>query len=301
MVIAATAGFAAKGVFAKLAYAQAMTVTSLVLLRFAMAVPLFWAGVSLFRQQKQGACTQITAWKGCVIGGVLFFVATLCDFTAVSLIDVGISRVILFTFPVWVIFINAVRDRTLPPGRALICFTAAYFGVCLLVLPDGLNDLSQLNGAGVAWSLASAVTYAVYLVNAQETMKSIGSIHYTALSNTVTMVCAVIYFAVTAEAQDWVWQPAGIGWVAVLALISTVIPFFLLLEGVKRIGASQASLLTLFGPGVTLGLAFLILGETLSPGQGAGFVLVILAIGMIRPGNVIEAGVRKWVTGGRSV
>ena len=185
-------------------------------------------------------------------------------------------------------------------ARALICFAVAYFGVCLLVLPDGFGDLSQINGTGLAWALGSAIAYAVYLVNAQETMKTMGSMHYTALSGTVTMVCVLIYFALIAEPQDWVWQPAGIGWSTILALISTVIPFFLMSEGIKRIGASQSSLLTLFGPGVTLGLAFLILGETLSIGQGAGFVLVILAIGMIRPGNVIEAGMRK-LTGGKSV
>ena len=63
------------------------------------------------------------------------------------------------------------------------------------------------------------------------------------------------------------YPSVGVFWGVVNAIACTVIPFFLLFEGIRRAGAVRASLLTLSGPVVTAVAAWAILGETLSPIQ----------------------------------
>jgi len=58
----------------------------------------------------------------------------------------------------------------------------------------------------------------------------------------------------------------------------TVVPFLLLAEGIRRIGASREALITTIGPPVTLVLAFFLLGESMTWIQLAGSALVILGV-----------------------
>jgi drug/metabolite transporter (DMT)-like permease len=63
-----------------------------------------------------------------------------------------------------------------------------------------------------------------------------------------------------------------------MALFCSVLPFLLITEGIRRVGASRSALISTVGPVSTLVLAALLLGETLVPSQLAGAALVIVAI-----------------------
>jgi drug/metabolite transporter (DMT)-like permease len=85
------------------------------------------------------------------------------------------------------------------------------------------------------------------------------------------------------------------------AIACTVIPFFLLFEGIRRCGAVRASLLTLCGPVVTAAGAWAILGETLTPLQIAGFAITIVSVAslslprelIMRAGGAVLAKCRR--------
>ena len=71
-------------------------------------------------------------------------------------------------------------------------------------------------------------------------------------------------------------QPAKVVWLSIaMALISTVMPIWLMAEGIKRIGANQASMIGAIGPVLTIFFGWLILNEAITPVQiiGAGLVL----------------------------
>jgi drug/metabolite transporter (DMT)-like permease len=60
-----------------------------------------------------------------------------------------------------------------------------------------------------------------------------------------------------------------------MAVVSTVLPTWMMAEGIGRIGANRASIVSSIGPVSTIVLAFLVLGEAITPVQlgGAGLVL----------------------------
>jgi drug/metabolite transporter (DMT)-like permease len=72
-----------------------------------------------------------------------------------------------------------------------------------------------------------------------------------------------------------------------MAAVSTVLPIVLTSEGIRRIGASHASIVASVGPIATIFLGFGFLGEPITAIQLAGCALVlagILAITVPRKG-----------------
>jgi len=277
LVLLATLGLSFKGIFAKLAYADGISVSALLLLRFALAVPLFWLGVLAMRER--GAAPM--CWRDCrdcSVTGALFFCAAWCDFSALHLIEAGISRIILFTFPGVIMVINAVRDRRPPATRQMVGFTVAYTGLLLLLIPHGGDELSAARLEGVLWAFGASVSYAAFWVASQGIMTRIGSARFTAASNTATLAMFALFMLPTLNAGDWSVSSGAAGWVVLIVAICTVLPFFLLFEGIRRSGTAEASVVTLSGPLMTMAAAWVLLGERLSPLQAIGFAVVIVGI-----------------------
>lgn len=276
----ATVALAFKGVFAKFAYMSDMGVDAVLLLRFGVAVPLFWLGVVVLARKT--APLSWAQWKACTFAGVMFFLATYCDFTSISKIGVSVSRLILFTFPMIVMLINAVMSRRAPTLHQWAVFVTTYAGILLVMAPDGLQGFEHFDWIGAAWAMGSAVTYAIYLITSQEIMKSIGSVRFTAASGSVTLVIMLAVIPVSAASGSITFPLEGVFWGGMIAVFCTVIPFFLLFEGIKRCGATQASLISLTGPILTMIAAWLILDETLSTVQIIGAVITIVGVSSLK-------------------
>jgi drug/metabolite transporter (DMT)-like permease len=131
LVSVATAAIAFKGIFARFAYLEGASVTELLLLRFLIASPVF---LIIAHVVSPGTAANVPVkWKAHLLAGTLFFAATLCDFTAIEQIGAALSRIILFTYPVWVILLNATRSRRAPPRRQLVLFATVDAGLATVV------------------------------------------------------------------------------------------------------------------------------------------------------------------------
>ncbi len=281
LVSVATLGLAMKGIFAKLALATGLTVGALVVLRLGLAWPLFWAGAAL-RGEGDPRGLSRRDWRDCAMAGLLFLAATLSDFTAIDRLGASLSRIVLFTFPVIVVAINAAVERRMPRRRDLVAFAVSYGGL-ILVLAPGRAGLPDGLWVGVAWSLTAAVSYAVYLVVAQRIVRRVGSARFTVAANTAAVAGVAVYGLAALDGADFtVAAPAeAVLWLAAIVGFSTVVPMFLLYEGIRRLGAGRVSLISLAGPAVTLLVAWLVLDETLTPTQIAGFAVVLLGVGLL--------------------
>ncbi|SCA57164.1 conserved membrane hypothetical protein [Candidatus Terasakiella magnetica] len=289
-VFISTIALAFKGVFAKFAYMADMSVDALLLLRFGIAAPLFWVGV-YFMARKSAPLTA-SQWKTCSFAGLMFFFATYCDFTAISKIGVSVSRLILFTFPMMVMLINALLMKKPPTPHQWFVFFTTYFGIALVMAPNGMASLDGFDWVGASWALGSAFTYAVYLVTSQEIMKSLGSVRFTAASGSITLLIMLAVIPISASSEDLSFPIDGVFWATIIATACTVLPFFMLFEGIKRCGATQASLITLAGPIITVIAAWLILDETLSSLQMVGAAITIMGVASLKSTWVIDM-VRK--------
>ena len=73
-----------------------------------------------------------------------------------------------------------------------------------------------------------------------------------------------------------------LGWLACIAVVSTVAAISLFFAGLRRVGPTTASILSTVEPLVTVLLAFLVFGETLTGVQLLGGALVLGAVLALR-------------------
>jgi drug/metabolite transporter (DMT)-like permease len=68
-----------------------------------------------------------------------------------------------------------------------------------------------------------------------------------------------------------------------MVVCSTVLPFFLLFEGLGRVNAAEAGMLTLFGPVVTVVVALWVFpDEQLAPLQWLGMAVVLVSVASLK-------------------
>jgi drug/metabolite transporter (DMT)-like permease len=75
-------------------------------------------------------------------------------------------------------------------------------------------------------------------------------------------------------------QEAGTHWWygILLAVVATVLPSFMLSNGMKRIGSNNVAIISAVGPVSTIVQAHFVLGENIFPAQIVGTILVIIGV-----------------------
>src|SRR6185295_5758690 len=77
-------------------------------------------------------------------------------------------------------------------------------------------------------------------------------------------------------------RPVGWLWIALLAIVSTVVPVACVFAGVRAVGAPTAAILSCAEPAVTVALTAAVYGERLTAGQLAGGAAVVAAVAVLQ-------------------
>jgi drug/metabolite transporter (DMT)-like permease len=268
-------------IFATRAYAAGLGVTTLLALRFALAAAVFWAIVGVRRVVAcRPAPTELDVprrARGAVLVALVLGAGYSAQsgffFSALRHIDVGLTSLLLYTFPALVCIGSVALGRERLGPRKASALGLATAGTALVLLGGGSG---QLRLTGVLLGLGAGVTYSVYILVADGVVGRIDAWRFSAL---VTTGAAI---AVTGAgiATGSLAPPAGAGWlwVGAIALVSTVLPVSTFLLGLERVGAPTASIVSTVEPVLTVSLAVLLLGETLGPAQLLGGALVMAAV-----------------------
>jgi drug/metabolite transporter (DMT)-like permease len=279
--LVAAIGFSAKAIMVKLAYHDTVDPITLLALRMAFALPFFL--VVAARENRNKHSQPLTARDKLAVIGLGFigyYLASYLDFLGLQYISAGLERLILFLYPTMVVLISALvfGDRI---GRtARFALLISYAGIALVFLHDmKATELDALTGSVLVFG--SALAYAVYLVGAGHTIARIGASRFTAYVMTVACAACLVQFAVTHPVAA-LKLPARVYALSIgMAVFSTVLPAFLLAAAMRRIGSMHTSMIGSIGPVSTILLAYVFLGERMSPEQIAGSVLVMAGVLMI--------------------
>jgi drug/metabolite transporter (DMT)-like permease len=289
--------FGTKAVVAKLIYARGLDYESVVVLRSVLALPLFWgwaihhgAGGAIRRASPRVAGTAAFA------GALCYSLGSLLDFYALTLIDAGLERALLFTYPAMVVLAVAVTTRRWPPASILTALGMTWAGVALAV---GVfeRDLLAANAVGAACVLACAATFAAYFLLSERYIREVGPLAFTAFAMTGAALGLVAWYVPRHVALPTVPDVATWALIAVLVVFCTVAPVLLVAEGVKRIGAERGALVSTVGPPFTILVAWAVLDERLHGVQIAGAALIVAGIVVVERARVAKK--TKPVTGDR--
>lgn len=279
MAIVGVIAFSVRPVLIKLAYVHSQDPVTLLTLRLVMSLP-FSLAVVVWHRRRVGAPPPIARrdWPAVLVIGFLgFYLASYLDFLGLQYVSAGLGRLLLFTYPTMVVILSALLYRKPIGGREMAALATTYAGVAL-VMSNLVGAPSADLPLGAALVIASAASFSVYLVVSGELVPRIGAFRFTGYAMTIATACCVVQFLVLRpfSALDLPWEVYG--YVAVMAIVSTVLPTFLMNAALVRIGANQVALLGALGPVSTIALGWLGLDEVLSALQIAGGLLVVAGV-----------------------
>ena len=275
-IVLGTCCFAAKGILIKLAYQYSVTATPLLMLRMLFALP-FYAGVAIWLQtQEQTSLTKAEVGKIIGLGLLSYYISSLFDFMGLQYISAGLERLILYVYPTLVLLILAFVQHKKISTIEKIALAIAYSGMLLVFINDvKLGNSWETTALGSGLVLLSTITFAIFVVLAGDMIPKVGSLRFTA-HGMLSACVGVISHNLVVEGVQSIHQPIAVyGLALALAFFCTVIPSFLMNEGIRIIGSGRAAILGTFGPIVTLFLGALVLNEGISLIQLVGAALVI--------------------------
>jgi drug/metabolite transporter (DMT)-like permease len=270
------AAFGAMAVFGKLAYGDGATVGTLLAVRFVLAAALFWTLILAGgAAQEVRALGRRDVGAGLALGACGYAIQACCYFAALERIDASLLSLLLYTFPAMVAAAAVALGRERIDRRRLAALGLALGGLVLVVTGAGAGALDPL---GAALGLGAAVVYSTYILVSDGIVGRVRPRVLSALVCTGAAASLTVGSALLGELRPGELTVAGWGWLACLAVVSTVASISLFFAGLRRVGPTIASILATVEPLVTVLLAFLVFGETLGLLQLAGGALVLAAV-----------------------
>jgi drug/metabolite transporter (DMT)-like permease len=268
--------FGAMAIFGKSAYDAGVHVGDLLLLRFAIAAVLL-----LVIARKTGALkglSRSSVAAGLAMGGVGYATQSGLFFGALERMDASLLALILYAYPVLVMIGAVALGREKTSVRRVAALLVASLGTVLVL---GGAASGSLDGLGTAMGFGAAIAYTVYILAGDRIGTAIPPVSLAALVCTgATITFGVVSAVRGGPALDF--APAGWGWIAAIAVISTVAAILMFFAGMARVGPSTASILSTLEPVVTVGLAAAAFSESLGPVQLIGGALVLSAAAVIQ-------------------
>lgn len=267
-IVISAAGFGAMAIFAKIAYREEVSLTSMLFLRFAIAGLLLAAwGI---RQGMRWPRGKDLLWVA-AMGAVGYVGQAYCYFAALKHASAGLVGLLLYLYPALVTIMSALLYRRRIGAARGWAIAAALAGTALTVGGD-----LQSQPLGILLGIGAALIYSIYILAGEGVMPRVGALP----AATVVMLAAALVYGGAATAEGLALPRSIEAWLAVLAIaiFSTLLAILGFFKGLEKLGASDASTLSTLEPLVTIGLALLVLGETITGLQLGGGALILAAV-----------------------
>lgn len=196
-------------------------------------------------------------------------------FNAILLAGAGIATVLQYLAPSMIILYAVFRYGKHPTWGEVISVILALVGTICLIGNNGFSAES-IRLDVLVWGLLSAVGVAVYSVSPVHLLARYGTLPIVGFGMFLSGIAAGILFHQPESSATWdVWT--GLGYFSVIFL-GTIVSFNSYLEGVKRIGAVQGSILSSVEPISAAFFAWLLLGNQFSILGIVGMALIITTV-----------------------
>lgn len=208
------------------------------------------------------------AWGDALTMGAFGIGLALMNFAiyqAFARIPLGIAVTIEFLGPLVVALAGARRAASL----AWVALAAA--GVLLLARGSG----GHLNAAGIGWALVSATGWAAYIVFNKATGQRVAGA--SGLVIAMTVAAALVSVPGVLAGGRAMFRPRFLAEGAAIGVLSSVIPYWLELEALRRVPARVFGVWMSLQPAVAALIGLVMLRQRLDLAEWAGICCVVLA------------------------
>ena len=282
--------YSLKAVFVKLAYlpteglAEQVPPITLMMLRLGFSFPVYLVILAWVwrRAETKPSVRQICLAMG--TGIIAYYLCTLLDFTGLQYITAQLERLLLFTYPAFVILFGALFFGGTLTRWGVAAVALAYAGLVIVFIGGDITQSSNLwLGSGLV--ISCAMLFAFYQLLAKKFIDKIGPQLFTCLAMLGAAVAIFMHFFVSAVSQDGVVAalslPPRIYLLGLtIAVFSTLLPSFFMNIAIGRIGAQRVAMLGMIGPLATIVAAILVLGEPFGLWDGVGTIVTLAGIAL---------------------
>lgn len=287
-VLIALAGavcFSTKAIFVKLAYRDTgIDAITLLALRMLFSLPFFVVSAAFASRKQTNIKFTSKQWVIVAVVGLLgYYVSSLLDFLGLQYISAGMERLILFIYPTLVLLMSAVFFKQRINRYQWFALVITYAGLALAFYSEVDWSSSQNNDfyLGAILIFLCAITYALYIVGSGQIIPQVGAAKFNSYAMTFASAGVLLHYLVASDTSLFNLSPLVYFYSIMMALVSTVIPSYLVTEGIKRIGSDNAAIVGSIGPMSTILQAYIFLHEPIFVLQIAGTILILAGILLI--------------------
>lgn len=269
----AAASYGTNPIFAIPLYREGISVTSVLFMRYAMAVAIMFVA------------TMIKSPKAFVIKpkyvgllafmGILMVLSSIALFESYKYLSAGIASTLLFFYPVMVAVIMAIFYKERLTKKSWACLVTAFLGVVILSKNDDGGFISLL---GLTLVMLSSLSYAIYLVYINRgPMKKINTSTITFYVILGGFLVMIPYCLLDGGLMLPKTTPAWINAIG-LGFFPTVISLIFTSRAIALIGSTETAIFGALEPLTAVILGILILGETLTITPAIGMILIFTSV-----------------------
>lgn len=253
-------------------YEQGMNPNSVLFFRYLFGIPLIALvmaarGVPFRLSREEIGPTAIL--------GILMAFSSLALFESYKYINSGIASTLLFVYPVMVAVMMISFFHEKMRMSVVLCLVIMSVGLILLMKPQGEITLSPF---GCLLVMVSALTYALYIifVNISKVIKAIPT---SKLLFYVLACGSAVYLAMMPLGNELTLPTKESGWLnlTALAVIPTLLSLTCTTKAIQLIGSTPTAILGALEPVSAVLLSVTVLGQSLTPRDIAGGILIIIA------------------------
>lgn len=268
----AAAAYGTNPAFAIPLYEQGMNPNSVLFFRYLFGIPLIALvmaarGVPFRLSREEIGPTAIL--------GILMAFSSLALFESYKYINSGIASTLLFVYPVMVAIMMIFFFHEKMRMSVVLCLVIMSVGLILLMKPQGEITLSPF---GCLLVMVSALTYALYIifVNVSKVIKAIPT---SKLLFYVLACGSAVYLAMMPLGNELTPPAKESGWLnlTALAVIPTLLSLTCTTKAIQLIGSTPTAILGALEPVSAVLLSVTVLGQSLTPRDIAGGILIIIA------------------------
>lgn len=283
--------FSLKAVLVKLAYGVMpdLPAVTLMVLRMGLSLPAYLLILMIARRAGDGRIGVRETMAAMAAGMLAYYVCTWLDFQGLKHITAQLERLLLFTYPAFVVIFGALFFGGRITRAGLAAVALAYSGLAVVFAGGDITRSDNLwLGAGLI--LLCAALFALFQLIAKGFIDRIGARVFTCLAMIGAASALMLHFLIVSGG------PAGMAaaldlpravWVigAALAFFCTLLPSFFINIAIGRIGAQLVAILGMVGPLATIVAAIIVLGEPFGLWDGIGTAITLLGIALYTYSN----------------
>lgn len=280
--IMATIFLSSKVLFVKLTLSNGLSAEQILFLRMLFATPIFLIIYFIYRRKNISGYIHTGKYIIIFLTGVFgFFLSPLLDFQGTQYVSATIERVLIFTYPLFVFVFSLIFKKT--HFNMIKAFSLIGMVTGLFLSVGGYNSfvLKNTYKRGAYLILLASISYAISLILAEKIVHSVGSIVLTTLNEISAFIVLVIY-NILADRHIFIsiLTISLKSYILIFGMVifSTVIPFFVINECIKILGAINVSIIGVISPVFTSFMDVLVLKEHIDSLQIIGCTIIILSI-----------------------